>query len=289
MNGLWFWASWNCNTNHAGTIKVPAKECKFQTCFTIYQWFPSWKLLGSCLCWHVSPQHPSRFRSLRKRHVKAMALNPRAKPRHETVDVKLYVKKSSSRYVDFRQDWSKSLNWAGSQTIAYRAKHIPFDYHESKATVTIGVGPSGMVAPALCRNVSGSLSRSTLMHMPIPLLKRSSVHSVRRRPTCWKKASRSRRLDPMISASQHPFVMLFWSQIQSKPVVNESFSVKVTEQDQTSVFGFGPFYFGSYSIKSLSADTYWRLTLVYTGSISQKNLLSQRQTWRLIELLFQTL
>lgn len=45
-----------------------------------------------------------RFRSLRKAHLKAVLKNPKAKPRHQVLDLKHYTKKKQSNYVDFSQD-----------------------------------------------------------------------------------------------------------------------------------------------------------------------------------------
>jgi hypothetical protein len=47
---------------------------------------------------------PLRIKSLRRKHVVQLARNPKSKVRHEAVDVKMYTSKSSSKYVDFRQD-----------------------------------------------------------------------------------------------------------------------------------------------------------------------------------------
>lgn len=45
----------------------------------------------------------ARFRQLRRKHVKQMVMQPRSKPRHEAVDMKLYISKKTSKYVDFQQ------------------------------------------------------------------------------------------------------------------------------------------------------------------------------------------
>lgn len=48
--------------------------------------------------------NPLRFAALRKKHVSALAHNPRGRPRHEAVNVDLYITKTNQKYVDFRQD-----------------------------------------------------------------------------------------------------------------------------------------------------------------------------------------
>lgn len=55
-----------------------------------------------------------RFRSLRKRHCRAIILNPRSRPRHENVNIKLFLKKTSSKYIDFQQEpqRSKRIEWS---------------------------------------------------------------------------------------------------------------------------------------------------------------------------------
>lgn len=45
-----------------------------------------------------------RFRSLRRKHLAQRIKCPRSKPRHENVDIDMYVRQTNSRYVDFRQD-----------------------------------------------------------------------------------------------------------------------------------------------------------------------------------------
>ena len=45
-----------------------------------------------------------RFRSLRRRHIKATSRNPKAKPRHEAVDVRHFTEKKDSSYCDIYQD-----------------------------------------------------------------------------------------------------------------------------------------------------------------------------------------
>ena len=45
-----------------------------------------------------------RFCTLRRRHVHQTALNPRARPRHESIDVRLYTEKKKSDYLDFYND-----------------------------------------------------------------------------------------------------------------------------------------------------------------------------------------
>ena len=64
-----------------------------------------------CQLYHISHGMSStlhvtrpRFKALRRKLVHTLAKNPRSKGRHETVDVKLYTKKTSSKYVDFGQD-----------------------------------------------------------------------------------------------------------------------------------------------------------------------------------------
>ena len=44
-----------------------------------------------------------RFAALRKNHVRLVCINPKAKPRHEAVDVKMYSERRTSSYVDFQQ------------------------------------------------------------------------------------------------------------------------------------------------------------------------------------------
>lgn len=52
----------------------------------------------------------ARFRGLRKRAIKAFLRNPKGRPRHETVDVSLYLKKTNTKYVDFREDSVEALS-----------------------------------------------------------------------------------------------------------------------------------------------------------------------------------
>ena len=42
-----------------------------------------------------------RFLSLRKKHTTALCLNPKAKPRHEVIDVKHYSERRKKSYLDF--------------------------------------------------------------------------------------------------------------------------------------------------------------------------------------------
>lgn len=44
-----------------------------------------------------------RFRSLRKKHLTQTCLHPKARPRHESIDVKLYTDKRKEKYLDFFQ------------------------------------------------------------------------------------------------------------------------------------------------------------------------------------------
>ena len=39
--------------------------------------------------------------ALRRRHVQTVCLNPKARPRHESIDVKLYTERRKESYVDF--------------------------------------------------------------------------------------------------------------------------------------------------------------------------------------------
>lgn len=49
------------------------------------------KPLGPC---------PPRFRQLRRKHIKTVSKNPKAKPRHEIVNTNLYITQEQSNYVD---------------------------------------------------------------------------------------------------------------------------------------------------------------------------------------------
>lgn len=57
----------------------------------------------TCFCESYRLDCQVRFKGLRKRHVSFLAKNPKGKPRHEVVNIDLFVKKSTSKYVDFRQ------------------------------------------------------------------------------------------------------------------------------------------------------------------------------------------
>ena len=48
-----------------------------------------------CALYHL------RFMALRRRHVQTVCLNPKARPRHESIDVKLYTERRKESYVDF--------------------------------------------------------------------------------------------------------------------------------------------------------------------------------------------
>ena len=52
----------------------------------------------------VCSRHSPRFRSLRKKHVHTTCVNPKARPRHETINLSLFTKQEESKYVDFFQD-----------------------------------------------------------------------------------------------------------------------------------------------------------------------------------------
>lgn len=52
-----------------------------------------------------------RFLALRKQHVTALAKNPKAKPRHERVDISLFTKKTEEDYVDVKKDVVSDVFW----------------------------------------------------------------------------------------------------------------------------------------------------------------------------------
>ena len=58
-----------------------------------------------------------RFKSLRKKHVHVTCLNPKARPRHEAINVALYTEQKESTYVDFFQefDCGNCDGWAGNE------------------------------------------------------------------------------------------------------------------------------------------------------------------------------
>lgn len=45
-----------------------------------------------------------RFRTLRRKHVTTTCLNPKCKPRHETINLSLYTSQTETSYVDFFED-----------------------------------------------------------------------------------------------------------------------------------------------------------------------------------------
>ena len=51
-----------------------------------------------------------RFLAMRKRHVIAVCLNPKSRPRHENIDVKVYLERRRSDYVEFFDDRSTKLS-----------------------------------------------------------------------------------------------------------------------------------------------------------------------------------
>ena len=59
-----------------------------------------------------------RFKGLRKRHVVFLAKNPKGKPRHEVVNIDLFVKKETSKYVDFRQ-----VSWYCHCIVFFKSGH----------------------------------------------------------------------------------------------------------------------------------------------------------------------
>ena len=62
-------------------------------------WF--W-LFKCCLAWVIAGP---RFRGLRRKHIKQTARNPRARPRHETIDLRHFTEKKDEGFIDIFQDW----------------------------------------------------------------------------------------------------------------------------------------------------------------------------------------
>lgn len=55
------------------------------------------------LCCIVPDCGYPRFRQLRRKHVRVTAKNPRAKPRHEIINTKLYVESKNENFCDIYQ------------------------------------------------------------------------------------------------------------------------------------------------------------------------------------------
>ncbi|CAK9056925.1 unnamed protein product [Durusdinium trenchii] len=70
-----------------------------------------------------------RFRSLRRNYVRRTAANPKAKPRHEVLDIKHYVQKRQSKYIDFYQE---RADW--QELDSYFREHAPQDVKKKVKT-----------------------------------------------------------------------------------------------------------------------------------------------------------
>lgn len=53
----------------------------------------------------MAPFFLLRFRSLRATHLVNCVKNPRAKPRHEKIDVELFTQKKEESYIDLKEDY----------------------------------------------------------------------------------------------------------------------------------------------------------------------------------------
>ncbi|CAK9057242.1 unnamed protein product [Durusdinium trenchii] len=76
-----------------------------------------------------SPALRKKFRSLRRIYVRRTAANPKAKPRHEVLDIKHYVQKRQSKYIDFYQE---RADW--QELDSYFREHAPQDVKKKVKT-----------------------------------------------------------------------------------------------------------------------------------------------------------
>lgn len=59
-----------------------------------------------------------RFRAMRKRHIRIMIANPRAKPRHEVINTKLFVETQSQQFCDVYQARPLHLLFVGHHSLS---------------------------------------------------------------------------------------------------------------------------------------------------------------------------
>ena len=109
------WISCTC-VSSIGHIGAPLKRNTVpQTVF----WFPSCssQLVSHQIWFHYSTAATPvpRFRALRRRHIRITASNPKAKPRHEVINTKLYVEQENQSFCDVFQ--ARSACWCGPHQV----------------------------------------------------------------------------------------------------------------------------------------------------------------------------
>ncbi|CAE7218544.1 unnamed protein product, partial [Symbiodinium pilosum] len=89
----------------------PAKDDASNICLKCFYVkrgsFNKLKIMDLLAVLFLVPTLQDKFANLRRNHVRVICANPKARPRHESIDVKMYTEKKTSKYVDFQQegDW----------------------------------------------------------------------------------------------------------------------------------------------------------------------------------------